>query len=96
MSGSQLEEVRHVTEALQSLEAERSVGPLVEAETVEKECFICLKVEELGKLLALSGMPNGDQTVDPCVRLTFPRTGLAGEGSVGRRIGMIQFRLNSN
>jgi hypothetical protein len=34
----------------------------------------------------LSGMPNGVQTGDPCVRLTFPRTGLAGEDSVGRRI----------
>ncbi len=36
------------------------------------------------------------QTGDSCVRLTFPYTGLSGEGSVGRRIVMMQFRLNSN
>jgi len=34
----------------------------------------------------MPGMPNGGQTGDPCVLLTFPRTGLAGEGSVGSRI----------
>ena len=33
----------------------------------------------------LPGMPNGGQTGDPCVRLTFPRTGLAVEGSVGQQ-----------
>jgi hypothetical protein len=38
---------------MQTLEAERAVGPLVEAEAAEKECCICLKVEELGNLLAL-------------------------------------------
>jgi hypothetical protein len=31
-------------------------------------------------------MPNGGQTGDPCVLLTFSHTGLVGEGSVGRRI----------
>ena len=41
-------------------------------------------------------MPKGGQTGDPYVRPTFPHTGLAGEGSVGRRIVMMQFRLNSN
>ena len=39
----ELEEVRRGTEVLQALEAERAVGPLVEAETVVKECCICLK-----------------------------------------------------
>jgi hypothetical protein len=39
----ELEEVRCATEALQALVAERAVGPLVEAETVVKECCICLK-----------------------------------------------------
>jgi hypothetical protein len=111
---SSVEEVRRSTEALQALEAERAVGPLVEAEATEKECCICLKAEEVGKLLSLvpyghrcvcadysalvtvsrtyllSGMPNGSQTGDPCVQLTFPRrTGLA--GSLGRRIVMMQF-----
>jgi serine/threonine protein kinase len=49
----ELEEVRRGTEALQALEAERAVRPLVEAEAAEKECCICLKAEEVGKLLAL-------------------------------------------
>jgi hypothetical protein len=49
----ELEEVRRGTEALPALEAERTVGPLVEAEAAEKECCICLKAEEVGKLLAL-------------------------------------------
>ena len=44
----ELEEVRRGTEALQALEAER-----VAAKAAEKECCICLKAEELGKLLAL-------------------------------------------
>ncbi len=43
----------------------------------------------------LSDIPNGGQTCDPCVRLTFPHTGSTGEGSVGRRFDM-QFRLNSD
>ena len=30
------------------------------------------------------GMPNGGQTGDPCVRLTFPRTAFGGDGGVGR------------
>ena len=55
------------TEALQSLEAERAVGPLVEAEAAEKECCICLKAE-LGKLLAL--VPCGHRCVcDECSAL---------------------------
>ena len=41
----ELEEVRRGTEALQALEAERAVGPLVEAEAAQKECCICLKAE---------------------------------------------------
>jgi hypothetical protein len=49
----ELEEVRRDTEALQALEAQRSVWPLVEAEAAEKECCICLKTEEVCKLLAL-------------------------------------------
>jgi hypothetical protein len=49
----ELVKVRRGTEALQALEAERAVGPLVEAEAAEKECCICLKAEEVGKLLAL-------------------------------------------
>ncbi len=49
----ELEEVRRGTEALQELEAERAVRPLVEAEAAEKECCICFKAEEVGKLLAL-------------------------------------------
>jgi hypothetical protein len=32
----------------------------------------------------LTGMPNGGQTGDPCVRLTFPRTAFDGDGGVGR------------
>ena len=48
----ELEEVRRGTEALQALEAERAVGPLVEAEAAEKECCICLKAEEVGELVA--------------------------------------------
>jgi serine/threonine protein kinase len=57
----ELEEVRRGTEALQALEAERAVGPLVEAEAAEKECCICLRAEELGKLLAL--VPCGHRCV---------------------------------
>ena len=57
----ELEEVRRGTEALQALEAERAVGPWVEAEAAEKECCICLKAEELGKLLAL--VPCGHRCV---------------------------------
>ena len=49
----ELEEVRRGTETLQDLEAERAVHPLVEAEAAEKECCICFKTEEVGKLLAL-------------------------------------------
>jgi interleukin-1 receptor-associated kinase 4 len=49
----ELEEVRRGTEALQPLEAERAVGPLLEAEAAQKECCICLKAVEVGKLLAL-------------------------------------------
>ena len=45
---SEPEEVRRGTGALQVLEAERAVGPLVEAEAAEKECCICLKAEEMG------------------------------------------------
>ena len=41
-------------------------------------------------------LPNGGQTVDPCLRLTFPRTGLAGEDGVGRSIILLQFRPNLN
>jgi serine/threonine protein kinase len=48
-----LEDVRRGTEALQALQAERAVGPLLEAEAAEKECCICLKTGEEGKLLAL-------------------------------------------
>jgi serine/threonine protein kinase len=58
---SELEGVRRGTEALQTLEAEWAVGPLVEAEADEKECCICLKAEELGKLLAL--VPCGHRCV---------------------------------
>jgi serine/threonine protein kinase len=57
----ELEEVRRGTETLQALEAERAVGPLVEAEAAEKECCICLKAEEVGKLLAL--VPCGHRCV---------------------------------
>ena len=60
----ELEEVRRGTEAieaLQALEAERAVGPLVETEAAEKECCICLKAEEVGKLLAL--VPCGHRCV---------------------------------
>ncbi len=49
----ELEEVRRGTEALQALEAEWGVGPLVETDTAEKECCISLKTEEVGKLLSL-------------------------------------------
>jgi hypothetical protein len=49
----ELGEMRRGTEALQTLEAQRVMGPLVEAEAQEKECCICLKAEELGKLLVL-------------------------------------------
>ena len=49
----ELEELRCATEALQALEAEQAVGPLVAAEAAENECCICLRAEELGKLLAL-------------------------------------------
>ncbi len=57
----ELEEVRRGTEALQAQEAKRAVGPLVEAEAAEKECCICLKAEEVGKLLAL--VPCGHRCV---------------------------------
>jgi interleukin-1 receptor-associated kinase 4 len=57
----ELEEVRRGTEALQALEAERAVGPLVEAEAAEKECCIFLKAEEVGKLLAL--VPCGHRCI---------------------------------
>jgi hypothetical protein len=49
----ELEEVRRGTEAFQALEAERAVRPLVETETAEKRCCICLKAEEVCKFLAL-------------------------------------------
>jgi hypothetical protein len=69
----ELEEVRSGTEALQALEAERAVGPLVEAEAAEKECCICLKAEELGKLLAL--VPCGHRCVcSDCSALVVGRT----------------------
>jgi hypothetical protein len=69
----ELEEVRRGTEALQALEAERVVGPLVEAEAAEKECCICLKAEELGKLLAL--VPCGHRCVcSDCSALVVGRT----------------------
>jgi hypothetical protein len=51
--GETIEEVRLGTDTLQTLETERAVGPLVEEETVEKESCICLKAEEVGKLLTL-------------------------------------------
>ena len=57
----ELEEVRRGTEALQALGAERAVGPLVETEAAEKECCICLKAEEVGKLLVL--VPCGHRCV---------------------------------
>ena len=69
----ELEEVRRGTEALQALEAERAVGPLVAAEAAEKECCICLKAEEVGKLLAL--VPCGHRCVcDECSALVVGRT----------------------
>ena len=69
----ELEEVRRGTEALQALEAERAVGPWVEAEAAEKECCICLKAEEVGKLLAL--VPCGHRCVcDECSALVVGRT----------------------
>ena len=46
-------EVGHGTQALQAIEAELGVGLLVEAEAAEKERCICLKAEEVGKLLAI-------------------------------------------
>ena len=49
----ELEEVRHGTESLQVLQTEWVVGPLVEVEAGEKQCCICLKTEEVGKLLTL-------------------------------------------
>ncbi len=57
----ELEEVRRGTEALQALEAVRAVGPLGEAEAAEKECCVCLRAEEVGKLLAL--VPCGHRCV---------------------------------
>jgi hypothetical protein len=57
----ELEEVRRGTEALQPLEREQAVRPLVEAEAAEKECCICLKAEDVGKLLAL--VPCGHRCV---------------------------------
>ena len=69
----ELEEVRRGTEALQALEAERAVGPLMAAEAAEKECCICLKAEEVGKLLAL--VPCGHRCVcDECSALVVGRT----------------------
>jgi len=69
----ELEEVRRGTVALQALEAERAVGPLVEAEAAEKECCICLKAEEVGKLLAL--VPCGHRCVcAQCSALVVGRT----------------------
>ena len=67
----ELEEVRRGTEALQALEAERAVGPLVAAEAAEKECCICLKAEEVGKLLAL--VPCGHRCI--CVDCSAPVVG---------------------
>jgi hypothetical protein len=49
----ELEEVRHGTEVLQALQTDRVVGSLVEAEVTEKECCICLKAKEMGKLMEL-------------------------------------------
>jgi serine/threonine protein kinase len=70
---TELEEVRRGTEALQALEAERAVGSLVEAEAAEKECCICLKAEEVGKLLAL--VPCGHRCVcAECSALVVGRT----------------------
>ena len=57
----ELEEVRSGTEALQVLEAERAVGPLVEAEAPDKVCCIGLQAEEVGKFLAL--VPCGHRCV---------------------------------
>ena len=49
----ELEEARHDTEVLQARGSEWDVRSLVEAEADEKEYCICLKTEEVGKLLAL-------------------------------------------
>jgi serine/threonine protein kinase len=69
----ELEEVRRGTEALQALEAERAVGPFMAAEAAEKQCCICLKAEEVGKLLAL--VPCGHRCVcDECSALVVGRT----------------------
>jgi hypothetical protein len=68
----ELEEVRRGTEALQALEAERAVGPLLEAEAAEKECCICLKAEEVSKLLAL--VPCGHRCV--CAECSAPVSAL--------------------
>jgi hypothetical protein len=69
----ELEEVRHGTEALQALEAERVVGPFMAAAAAEKECCICLKTEVVGKLLAL--VPCGHRCVcDECSALVVGRT----------------------
>ncbi len=69
----ELEEVRRGTEVLQALEAERAVVPLVEAEAAEKECCICLKAEEVSKLLAL--VPCGHRCVcAECSALVVGRT----------------------
>ncbi len=57
----ELEEVRRGTETLQALVAERTVGPLVEAEAAEKECCVCLKAEEVSKFLVL--VPCGHRCV---------------------------------
>ena len=60
--------MRRGTEALQVLEAERAVGPLVESEAADKECCICLKAVEVGKLLAL--VPCGHRCIcDDCSAL---------------------------
>ena len=59
----ELEEVKHVTEALEALEAQRSVWPLLQAEADEKECCICLKTEEMCKLLALVPCGQARQSI---------------------------------
>jgi hypothetical protein len=49
------------------------VGSLVAAEEAEKECCICLKAEEVGKMLAL--VPSGHRCVcEECSVLVVGRT----------------------
>jgi hypothetical protein len=50
----------------------------VEAEAAEKEYCICLKAEEVGKLLALVPCGHRCESGDPCVRLTFHTQGWQG------------------